>query len=61
MKLSDAKKLLVETLKEKESIHYTLGWLSNSYYAPQDDNTEVYVIVNTLKKYGIDIDIEGVV
>lgn len=61
MRLTDAKKLLVETLKEKESLHYALGWLSNSYYAPQDDITEAYVITKTLNKYGIDIDIEGVV
>lgn len=61
MKLSDAKKLLIETLKEKESVHYLLGWLSNSYLAPQDDDTEKYVITKTLNKYGIDIDVEGVV
>ena len=61
MKLSEAKKLMVETMRERESIHYVLGWLSNSYYIPQDDNIEANVVVKTLKGYGIDIDIEGVV
>lgn len=58
MKLSDAKKLLIETLKEKESVHYLLGWLSNSYLAPQDDDTEKYVVTQTLAKYGINVEIE---
>ena len=58
MKLYDAKKLLIETLKEKESVHYLLGWLSNSYLAPQDDDTEKYVVTQTLAKYGINVEIE---
>ena len=58
MKLSDAKKLLIETLKEKESVHYLLGWLSNSYLAPQDDDTEKYVVTKTLAKHGINVEIE---
>lgn len=58
MKLSEAKKLLIETLKEKESLHYTLGWLTNSYLAPQDDDTEKYVVTQTLAKYGINVEIE---
>ena len=58
MKLYDAKKLLIETLKEKESVHYLLGWLSNSYLAPQDDDTEKYVVTKTLAKHGINVEIE---
>lgn len=58
MTLYEAKKLLIETLKEKESLHYTLGWLTNSYLAPQDDDTEKYVVTQTLAKYGINVEIE---
>ena len=58
MKLSDAKRLLIDTLKEKESIHYVVGYLSNSYLAPQDDDTEKYIVTETLAKYGINVEIE---
>lgn len=58
MTLYEAKKLLIETMKEKESIHYVVGYLSNSYYAPQDDDTEKYIVTKTLAKYGINVEIE---
>lgn len=61
MTLTEAKKLMIETMRERKGIHYVLGWLSNSYYSPQDDNIEANVVVKTLKGYGIDIDIEGVI
>lgn len=60
MKLSDAKKLLIDTLKENESIHYVVGYLSDAYLAPQDDDTEKYVVTQTLAKYGINVEIEAV-
>lgn len=58
MTLTEAKKLLIETFKEKESLHYALGWLTNSYLTPQDDDTEKYVVTQTLAKYGINVEIE---
>lgn len=58
MTLYEAKKLLIETMKEKESIHYVVGYLSNSYYAPQSDETEKYIVTQTLAKYGINVEIE---
>lgn len=58
MTLTEAKKLLIDTLKEKESIHYVVGYLSNSYLAPQDDDTEKYIVTETLAKYGINVEIE---
>ena len=58
MKLSEAKDLLIKTLREKESIHYVLGWLTNSYLAPQDDDTEKFVVTKQLAKYGINVEIE---
>lgn len=58
MKLSEAKDLLIKTLREKESVHYVLGWLTNSYLAPQDNETEKYVVTQTLAKYGINVEIE---
>lgn len=58
MKLSEAKDLLIKTLREKESVHYLLGWLTNSYLAPQDDDTEKCVVTQTLAKYGVKIEIE---
>ena len=58
MTLTEAKKLLIDTLKEKESIHYVVGYLSNSYLAPQDDDTEKYIVTETIAKYGINVEIE---
>lgn len=58
MRLSEAKELLIKTLREKESIHYVLGWLTNSYLAPQDDDTEKFVVTKQLAKYGVKIEIE---
>lgn len=58
MKLSDAKKLLIDTLKEKESVPYLFGWLTNSYLAPQSDEAESYIVTKTLAKYGINVEIE---
>lgn len=58
MKLHEAKELLIKTMRERESVNYVLGWLTNSYLVPQCDETEEYVVVKTLANYGIDVKIE---
>ena len=37
----DLKKKVVEVLKEKESVHYTVGWLEFSWLYPQSEEAEV--------------------
>lgn len=59
MTLTEAKKLLIKTLREKESLHYTLGWLEQSYYQTSDDEIEAAVVTRQLAEYGIIIQIEG--
>ena len=58
MTLTEAKMLLIETLKEKESIYYVVGYLSNAYYYPQSDDAEKHVVTSTLAVYGINVEIE---
>ena len=58
MKLQEAKMLLIDTLKEKESIYYVVGYLSNAYYYPQSDETEKHVVTSTLAVYGINVEVE---
>lgn len=55
MKLSEAKKLLIETMRQKESLHFVLGWLQHSYYYKHDDEIEMAVVTNMLKEYGVEI------
>lgn len=58
MTFTEAKELLIKTLREKESVNYVLGYLTNSYLAPQDDDAEKYIVTQTLSKYGINVEIE---
>lgn len=55
MTLTEAKKLLIETMREKESVHYVLGWLQHSYYYKHDDEIEMAVVLKQLKEYGVEI------
>lgn len=59
MTLKEAKKLLIKTLREKESLHYTLGWLEQAYYQTSDDEIEAAVVTRQLAEYGIIIQIKG--
>lgn len=55
MTLTEAKKLLIDTMMEKESIHYVLGWLQHSYYYKYDDEIEMAVVTKQLKEYGVEV------
>lgn len=52
MTTPELKKKLVEVLQERESIHYTLGWLQSSYFDPKDEEIERAVAIKQLKAYG---------
>ena len=47
----EIKKLLVEKMKEREGVHYALGWLMEGYFYPQSATTERDVAICQLKKY----------
>lgn len=55
MTLTEAKKLLIETMMEKESLHFVLGWLQHSYYYKYDDETEMVVVTQMLKEHGVEV------
>ena len=55
MTLTEAKKLLIDTMMEKESIHFVLGWLKSGYYHRFDDEIEMAVVKNALKEYGVEV------
>lgn len=44
------KQALIDLMKEKHGLHYTLGWLQSSYFDPKDEETERAVAIATLKK-----------
>ena len=49
----ELKKMLIKTMKERESIHYVLGWLEMSYCSPTLPEIERDVAIKQLKAYGV--------
>jgi hypothetical protein len=45
------KKLLIDTMVERESLNYAFGWLRSSYCYPCDEGTERATAINKLKSY----------
>lgn len=59
MTLTEAKKLMIGMMQEKESIHYVMGWLKQSYYGSYSDEIEAAVVTRQLKEYGVEVEIKG--
>ena len=55
MTLTEAKKLLIDTMMEKESIYFLLGWLKQCYCHKYDDEIEMAVVTHMLKEYGVEV------
>lgn len=51
MTTAELKKKLIEVIRERESIHYLLGWLEQSYIMPVSEDIDRAVAINELKRY----------
>lgn len=51
--MSDAaiKSLLIDTMKERESLHYVIGWLRSTYCNPSLPDIERAVAIKQLREY----------
>ena len=49
------KNLLIDTMKERESLHFVIGWLRSSYCNPTDADTERAVAIKQLKQYNSEV------
>lgn len=49
----ELKKLLIQTMRERESIHYVLGWLEMSYVLAACHAGERAVTIKQLEAYGV--------
>lgn len=47
------KSLLIDTMKERESLHYVIGWLRQSYCSPTHEDIERAVAIKQLESYGV--------
>jgi hypothetical protein len=47
------KSLLIDTMKERESLHFVIGWLRSSYCIPGPADIERVVAIKKLKEYGV--------
>jgi hypothetical protein len=52
MTTKSIKQALIDLMKEKHGLHYTLGWLQSSYFNPADEEIERAVAIKELKRYG---------
>lgn len=52
MTTKSLKKALIDLMKEKHGLHYTLGWLQSSYFDPKDEEIERAVAIKQLEQYG---------
>ncbi len=50
---TEIKKKLIEVMKERESIHYMLGWLQSAYVNCYDEEIERAVAIKELKRYEV--------
>lgn len=47
------KSLLIDTMKERESLHYVIGWLRSTYCNPSLPDIERAVAIKQLEAYGV--------
>jgi len=53
MSTAAIKSLLIDTMKERESLHYVIGWLRSGYCTPADEDIERAVAIKQLESYGV--------
>jgi len=53
MTTSELKKLVIQKMSERESIHYVFGWLKQSYILAMDEDIERAVAIKQLKEYEV--------
>jgi hypothetical protein len=49
------KNLLIDTMKEHESLHFVIGWLRSSYCNPNLPDIERSVAIKQLKQYNSEV------
>jgi hypothetical protein len=49
------KNLLIDTMKERESLHYVIGWLRQSYCSPGPADIERVVAIKKLQEYNSEV------
>ena len=53
MSTASIKNLLIDVMKQRESLEFVIGWLRNSYCFPCPSETERAVAIRQLKSYGM--------
>lgn len=53
MSTAAIKSLLIDTMKERETLHYVIGWLRSSYCNPGLPDIERAVAIKQLESYGV--------
>ena len=53
MSTAAIKSLLIDVMKEREGLHYTIGWLRSTYCNPGLPDIERAVAIKQLKSYGV--------
>jgi hypothetical protein len=49
------KNLLIDTMKERESLHFVIGWLRQSYCSPTHADIERAVAIKKLQEYNSEV------
>jgi hypothetical protein len=49
------KSLLIDTMKEHESLHFVIGWLRSSYCSPTHADIERVVAIKKLQEYNSEV------
>jgi hypothetical protein len=49
------KSLLIDTMKERESLHFVIGWLRSSYCSPGPAEIERAVAIKKLQEYNSEV------
>ena len=49
------KSLLIDTMKERESLHFVIGWLRESYCNPTHADIERAVAIKKLQEYNSEV------
>jgi hypothetical protein len=49
------KSLLIDTMKEHESLHFVIGWLRQSYCSPTHADIERVVAIKKLQEYNSEV------
>lgn len=56
MKDAAIKNLLIDVMKEREGLHYTLGWLRHGYCHPSTPEIDRAVAIKQLKGFQMECD-----